>query len=53
MRSIREKFAILHQVVKIKKDVPNCGGHDPHHLAQVEYVQGKGLTLIGFLLYRS
>ena len=24
-----------------------------HHLAQVDYAQGKGMILIGFLFYRS
>ena len=37
----------------IKKGGPTWEDKDRHHLAQVDYVQGKGMILIGFLFYRS
>ena len=47
-RSMGEQFACLHQASVIKK-----GDQDRHHLDKVDYAQGKGITLIGFLFYRS
>ena len=32
---------------------PSWGGRDRHHQAQVDYAQGKGLTVIGYLVDRS
>ena len=51
--SIGEQFASLHQARTIKKGVPSRGDQDRHHQAQVEYAQGKGMILIGFIFYRS
>ena len=52
-RSMGEQFASLQQASAIKKEGPSSDEQDRHHLAQVEYSQGKGMILIGFLSYRS
>ena len=36
-----------------RKGGPTWGSQDRHHLAQVDYAQGKGLPLIGSLFYQS
>ena len=41
------------QASTFKKGGPTRGDQDRHHLARVDYVQGKGMILIGFLFYRS
>ena len=47
-RSMGEQSAGLHRANTIKKGGPTCGCQDLHHLSQVDFVQGKGLPLIGF-----
>ena len=37
----------------IKKGGSSCGDEDRLHRPQVDYAQGKGVILIGFLFYRS
>ena len=48
-----EQSTSLHRDNAIKKDGPTWGSQDRLHLAQVDFVQSKGLPLIGFLFYRS
>ena len=48
-----EQSTSLHEASAIKKGGPTSGSQDCHHLAQVDYVKGKGLFLIDFLFYRS
>ena len=48
-----EQSTSLHQANAIKKGGLALGSQDRHHPAQVDYVQGKGLPLLGFLFYRS
>ena len=43
-----EQPTCLHQANTIKKSGPTSGAQDRLHRAQVDYAQGKGLTLIGF-----
>ena len=45
-----EQSTSLHQAVGINKGVPTLDGHDRHHQAQVDYAQGKCLTLIGCIV---
>jgi hypothetical protein len=51
--SMGEQFASLQLASVIKKGVPSSDGQDRHHQPQVEYAQGKGRILIGFVSYRS
>ena len=37
----------------IKEGGSSWGNEDRHHRPQVDYAQGKGMILIGFLFYRS
>ena len=49
-----EEVFIMHGLAcTIKKGGPTWESQDRHHLAQVDYAQGKGMILIGFLFYRS
>ena len=48
-----EQSTSLHRANAIKKGGPTLGSQDRLHLAQVDFVQGKGLALIGSLFYRS
>ena len=48
-----EQSTSLHRANATKKGGPTWGSQDRHHLAQVDFVQGKGLLLIGFIFYRS
>ena len=48
-----EQITSLQQASTIKKGGPTREGQGCHHLARVDYAQGKGIILIGFLFYRS
>ena len=48
-----EQSTSLHRADAIKKRVPTWDRRDRQHQAQVDYAQGKGLTLIGCLVNRS
>ena len=39
--------------ITIKKGGPTREDKDRHHVAQMDYAQGKGMILIVFLFYRS
>ena len=43
-----EQSTSLHRANTIKKGGPTWGSQDRHRLAQVDFVQDKGLSLIGF-----
>ena len=43
-RSMGEQFGSPHQASVIKKEGPSWDEQDCHHLSQVEYAQGKGMS---------